>query len=115
MPCRIVGRTSQHRFRILHDGVPESGATIGYRNLQVPITPPFSARGREVLASEFIKEHSRRIADVMTRNVGARHNAASTIANLLERNAIKRVPIVEDGKVVGVDGPSEPAASPAQA
>jgi CBS domain-containing protein len=60
--------------------------------------------GREVLASEFIKEHSRRIADVMTRNVvtAAPDTPLSTIANLLERNAIKRVPIVEDGKVVGI-------------
>jgi CBS-domain-containing membrane protein len=57
-----------------------------------------------VLASEFIKEHSRRIADVMTRNVvtAAPDTPLSTIANLLERNAIKRVPIVEDGKVVGI-------------
>ena len=60
--------------------------------------------GREVLASEFIKEHSRRVADVMTRNVltAAPDTPLSTIANLLERNAIKRVPIVEDGKVVGI-------------
>jgi CBS domain-containing protein len=60
--------------------------------------------GREVLASEFIKEHSRRIADVMTRNVvtAVSDSPLSAIANLLERNAIKRVPIVEDGKVVGI-------------
>jgi CBS domain-containing protein len=60
--------------------------------------------GREVLASEFIKEHSRKVADVMTRQVvtAAPDTPLSDIANLLEKNAIKRVPIVSDGKVVGI-------------
>ena len=60
--------------------------------------------GRETLASEFVKEHSRRVTDVMTRNVvtATSDTPLSTIANLLERNAIKRVPIVDDGKVVGI-------------
>ena len=60
--------------------------------------------GREVLASEFIKEHSRKVADVMTREVvtAAPDTPLWTIANLLEKNAIKRVPIVQDGKVVGI-------------
>jgi CBS domain-containing protein len=60
--------------------------------------------GREVLASEFVREHSRKVADVMTRQVvtAAPDTPLSTIANLLEKNAIKRVPIVENGKVVGI-------------
>jgi CBS domain-containing protein len=60
--------------------------------------------GREVLASEFVKEHSRRVTDVITRNVvnATPDSPLSTIANLLERNAIKRVPIVENYKVVGI-------------
>jgi CBS domain-containing protein len=60
--------------------------------------------GRETLASEFVREHSRRVTDVMTRNVvtATSDTPLSTIANLLERNAIKRVPIVDDGKVVGI-------------
>ena len=60
--------------------------------------------GREVLASEFVREHSRRVTDVMTRNVvtATPDTPLSTIANLLERNAIKRVPIVENDKVVGI-------------
>jgi CBS domain-containing protein len=59
---------------------------------------------RSVLASEFAKEHSRKVADVMTRSVitAAPDVPLSTIANLLEKNAIKRVPIVQDGKVVGI-------------
>lgn len=60
--------------------------------------------GREVLASEFVKEHSRKVTDVMTRRVvtAAPDTPLSTIATLLEKNAIKRVPIVQDGKVVGI-------------
>jgi CBS domain-containing protein len=61
--------------------------------------------GRDALAAEFIKEHSCKVADVMTRNVitAAPDTPLSTIANLLEKNAIKRVPIVDhEGKVVGI-------------
>jgi CBS domain-containing protein len=60
--------------------------------------------GREVLASEFVWENSRTDTDVMTRQVvpAAPDTPLSTIANLLEKNAIKRVPIVENGKVVGI-------------
>ena len=57
-----------------------------------------------MLANEYIREHSRRVTDVMTRNVvtAAADTPLSTIANLLEKNAIKRVPIVEEGKVIGI-------------
>ena len=60
--------------------------------------------GREVLATEYVKEHSRKVTDVMTRHVvtAAPDTPLSTIASLLEKNAIKRVPIVENGKVVGL-------------
>jgi CBS domain-containing protein len=60
--------------------------------------------GREVLACEFVKEHSRNVTDVMTRRVvtAALDTPLSTIASLLEKNGIKRVPIVQDGKVVGI-------------
>ncbi|HEY7665286.1 MAG TPA: CBS domain-containing protein [Xanthobacteraceae bacterium] len=60
--------------------------------------------GKDVLASEFVKEHSRKVADVMTRQVvtAAPDTPLWAVANLLEKNAIKRVPIVQDGKVVGI-------------
>jgi len=60
--------------------------------------------GREALAAEFVREHSRRVADIMTREVvtATPDTPLSTIARLLERNAIKRLPIVQDGKVVGI-------------
>jgi CBS domain-containing protein len=60
--------------------------------------------GKEVLAAEFIKEHSRKVTDVMTREVvtAGPDTPPSAIANLLEKNAIKRVPIVKGGKIVGI-------------
>ena len=59
---------------------------------------------KEVPATEFVKEHSGKVADVMTRDVvtAGPETPLSTIANLLEKTAIKRVPIVEAGKVVGI-------------
>ena len=60
--------------------------------------------GKEVLADEFVKEHGRKVRDVMTRDVVtvSPDTPLATIANLLEKNAIKRVPVVTDGKVVGI-------------
>jgi CBS domain-containing protein len=60
--------------------------------------------GREVLAAEYVKEHSRKVSDVMTREVITvkPETPLSDIATVLERNGIKRVPVVQDGKVVGI-------------
>ena len=62
------------------------------------------AAKKEVLATKFVKEHSRKVTDVMTRDVvtAAHDTPLSTIASLLEKNAIKRVPIVRKSKVVGI-------------
>src|SRR5215471_18750259 len=55
-------------------------------------------------ATEYIKSHSRKVADVMTRDVitAKPDTPLGDIAGLLERNQIKRVPIVEGGKLVGL-------------
>ena len=60
--------------------------------------------GDESLASEYIKAHSRKVADVMTRKVvtAAPDSPLHQIAALLEKNSIKRVPIVANGQVVGI-------------
>jgi CBS domain-containing protein len=60
--------------------------------------------GREGLAAEYIKEHARKVEDVMTRDVltATPDTPIGDIAELLERNGIKRVPIVKDNKVVGI-------------
>ena len=61
-------------------------------------------------ANEYIKSHSGKVADVMTRKVvtAKPDTPLGEIAGLLERNRIKRVPIVEGGKLVGIVRASEP-------
>lgn len=60
--------------------------------------------GDDTLATDYIKAHGRKAADVMTRNVitATPDTALDEIAVLLERNSIKRVPIVSDRKIVGI-------------
>src|SRR5262249_2419799 len=60
--------------------------------------------GKEAVAIEFIREYSGKAPDVRTREgkTAAPDTPLWKIANLLEKNAIKRVPIVEGGKVVGI-------------
>jgi CBS domain-containing protein len=56
------------------------------------------------LAEEFVRSHSRRVSDVMTTNVISvkPDSTLGEIASLLEKNGIKRVPVVQDGTVVGI-------------
>jgi CBS domain-containing protein len=56
------------------------------------------------LADEFVRSHSRRVADVMTSNViSVKPDATlAEVALLLEKNRIKRVPVVDDGAIVGI-------------
>jgi len=60
--------------------------------------------GKEHLAAEYVKARARKVADLMTPNVvtASPEMSLNEIANLLESNAIKRVPIVENGQLVGV-------------
>lgn len=56
------------------------------------------------LARDYAKSRGRRAADVMTRDVVTVGEEATLaeIASLLERHRIKRVPVVRNGKVVGI-------------
>lgn len=56
------------------------------------------------LAGEYIKSHSANVKDVMTRDVISVTDTTplADIAILLEANRIKRVPVVRDGKLVGI-------------
>ena len=56
------------------------------------------------LAEDYIKSHSGKVKDVMTRNVLSVTETTSVgdIALLLETNRIKRVPVVRDGRLVGM-------------
>jgi CBS domain-containing protein len=59
---------------------------------------------QENLAAEYVKEHARKVGDVMTRIVISADpdTPVADIASLLERHRVKRVPIVRNGKVVGI-------------
>ena len=60
--------------------------------------------GTDALAAEYVKEHSRMVTDVMTRDVitAAPEIPLRDIADILEKKGIKRVPIVKDGRIVGI-------------
>lgn len=60
--------------------------------------------GDEMLAAEYAKAHARKVADIMSSRVitAKPDTPLHEIAALLERNSIKRVPIVEDGQLVGI-------------
>lgn len=60
--------------------------------------------GDERLATEYSKSHARKVSDVMSRYVVTAPPDASLseIALLMEKNCIKRIPIVADGKIVGI-------------
>jgi CBS-domain-containing membrane protein len=56
------------------------------------------------LAAEYVKTHAERIRDVMTRNVVTvtEDTSIAEVAAVLEKNRIKRVPVVRDGRLVGI-------------
>jgi len=59
----------------------------------------------EVLdAEEYIKAHAKQVADIMTRNVitAEPDTPLQEIAEILEKYTIKRLPIVRDGRLVGI-------------
>lgn len=60
--------------------------------------------GQETLAAEYVKAHATKVADVMTKKVITADpmTLLSEIATLFERHSIKRVPIVENGRLVGI-------------
>jgi CBS domain-containing protein len=58
----------------------------------------------EELARDYVKSHGRTVRDVMTREVISVGDTTelADIASLLETKRIKRVPVVKDGKLVGI-------------
>ena len=63
-----------------------------------------AATGAATLAREYAKSHGEKVAEIMTPDVVsvAEDAPLSEIAALLERKRIKRVPVVKDGKLVGI-------------
>jgi CBS domain-containing protein len=56
------------------------------------------------LAADYVRARATKVADLMTQNVisATPETPLSEIALLLEKNRIKRVPILKDGRVVGI-------------
>lgn len=77
---------------------PETGTAPGRSWLQRLLAD------EAVLARDYMRSHSHHVADVMTRSVVAADERTELreIARLIQRHRIKRVPIVRDGKVVGI-------------
>ena len=55
-------------------------------------------------ASDFVHEHGRRVSEVMTKDpVTITEDAAlPEIVDLMEKNNVKRLPVIRDGKIVGI-------------
>jgi CBS domain-containing protein len=60
--------------------------------------------GASTLATEFAKSHGKKVGEVMATGVisVSEGTPLSEIAALFERKRIKRVPVVKDGKLVGI-------------
>ena len=60
--------------------------------------------GATTLAEEFAKSHGKKVGEVMTAGVISvtEETPLSEIAALFERKHIKRVPVVKDGKLIGI-------------
>src|SRR5215472_349218 len=55
-------------------------------------------------AADFVQEHGRRVAEVMTKDplTITEVTAMAEIVELMEKNNVKRLPVVRDGKIVGI-------------
>jgi CBS domain-containing protein len=62
------------------------------------VTPP------SLLALDYAKSHGRRVAELMSEDIISANEDTplSELANILEKHRIKRVPILKDGKLVGI-------------
>lgn len=56
------------------------------------------------LADEYVRSHGRQVKDVMTREVVtvSLETPAPEVVDQMERHQVKRVPVLRDGKVVGI-------------
>lgn len=77
---------------------PETGTVPGRSWLQRLLAD------ESVLARDYMRSHSHHVADVMTRHVvvAEERTELQEIANLMQRHNIKRLPVLRDGKVVGI-------------
>jgi CBS domain-containing protein len=91
---RMVGIVSE--ADLMHR--PEIGTVPGKSWLQRLLAD------NAVTARDYIHSHSHRVADVMTQNVvtADERTSLADIAALMQRHRVKRIPILRDGKIVGI-------------
>jgi CBS domain-containing protein len=60
--------------------------------------------GPEEIATEYVKQHGQRAKDVMTSRVVSidEHASVATIAAILEEKRVKRLPVLRDGRLIGI-------------
>lgn len=60
--------------------------------------------GSETLANEYIRSHGRKVSEVMTSDpiTVSPETDLGEVIHILEKNQIKRVPVVKDGAIVGI-------------
>jgi CBS domain-containing protein len=77
----------------------ETGTERQYRRWMIRLVA-----GDASLPADYIKAHGRKAADIMTKSVItiSPETPLDEIAILLERNSIKRVPVVRGGQLVGI-------------
>lgn len=77
---------------------PEIG-TVPSRSLMQRLLGDDTVRARD-----YVRSHSHHVVDVMTRDVVTAddHTDLHEIARLMQRHRVRRIPIVRDGKVVGI-------------
>jgi CBS domain-containing protein len=60
--------------------------------------------GPERLAQDFIRAHARKVGEIMTPNIvsAAPHSALADVVGLMEKHHIKRMPVIDEGRLVGI-------------
>ena len=69
------------------------------------------------LASEYVRTHTRRVSEIMTRDVVsvAEDTPLTEVVRLMERHRIKRMPVLRDGALIGIVSRADLLRAPAAA
>jgi len=88
-------------------GIVSEGDLIGHANVRGETTRSWWLEllaDPQVAAKDYVKSHGRTVGEVMTENVISvgPDTLVPEIARLLEQHKIKRVPVLENGRLVGI-------------
>ena len=87
---------------VMPDRRPGASQGARHRAARRPIAAFVASN--QTLEEDYIRSHATKASDIMRRNVisAAPSASLSDIVDLLEKHRIKRIPIVENGKLVGI-------------